>query len=323
MNKNPNGLRWVLPTIAIVLLLSAAYFWLHGRQSDTPSAKADPTKLGARGNSQPQKSLPQNPQASAPAQVAKQIVLLDGTVSIPARFQLPGVQVAKSGVNSKDWLAQFPADQQAKISAFNRNHFGLYQVNSREQVAWMAENGYPMPEDVIAAEKLSDADLRGLARQGNDKAGFLLRERNLATIKAKLDEYRAQGRADSDFWANDPAAQQLTMDEIATTELLQQSHSPFKGYVKAMGNGREDNQLAKDVDVIAGLEWAQRLGDFRAAQFLSSYVQGNSSLEAMALAAGSVSVDANTDAMLIQSTGCQNAGSPAGMFIPGNFSPVE
>jgi hypothetical protein len=318
-----NGLSWALPTTGFVLLLSVAYFWMHGKSSNAPPVKVSTSTAEASAQGKAHQPTTQTPRSSAPALAAKPNVLPDGMVSIPARFQLPGVSVAKSGVNSKDWLAQFPADQQAKISAFNKRHFGLYQVNSREQVAWMAENGYPIPEDVIAAEKLSDADLRELAKQGNDKAGFMLRERTLDAIRSKLDEYHAQGRTDADFWSGDPMAAQISADELATTDLLNKSHSPYKGYVKAFGNGRQENQLAKDIDAIAGLEWALRLGDFRAAQFLNAYVQGNSNLEALVMVANEVSGDASTDSVLMKTTGCQNAGTAPGLFIPGDFAPVE
>lgn len=117
----------------------------------------------------------------------------DGTVTIPPRFRLPGVSGARSASNFRDWLAEYPPYQQAKISDFNKRHYGVYRVNSREQVAWMAENGYPMPEDVIAAESLSDAALLELAERGNDKAGFLLKERNDARLAAYLAKGGKQG----------------------------------------------------------------------------------------------------------------------------------
>jgi hypothetical protein len=187
----------------------------------------------------------------------------------------------------------------------------------------MAEFGYPMPEDVIAAEKLTNADLRNLAEQGNDKAGFLLRERNIAETKARLDEFRAAGKSDADFWSNDPVGQQLAADDETTRDLLRKSQSPYKGYVKALGAEREDEQLGKDADIIAGLEWAQRLGDFRAGQFLRSYVDGNPTREAMFTSAAAVSTDLGNDLIDMMINGCAKPGVPAGMSIPGNVTPVE
>lgn len=321
-SNNPSSLRWVLPTTVFVLLLSAAYLWLHGRPSNFPPASADPAKSGASRNSQPQKA-PSQSQTSVLARAKKQDVLPDGAVSIPARFQLPGVRVAKSGVSFKDWLAQYPADQQGKIQAFDKKFYGVYSVNSREQVAWLAQNGYPLPEDIVAAERLSDGYLRELARQGNEKAGFLLRERNIAETKTKLDAYRAQGRTDADFWDNDPDAQQLRLDALETTRLLQQSHSPFKGYVQAADALQIDDPVGREAAVIAGLEWASSLGDFRASQFLDAYVGTDPVRAAMLNAANAVNINAGTDKMLMQSEGCQNPGVAPGQFVPGSFAPVE
>jgi hypothetical protein len=240
--------RWILPTTALaLLLLAAAYFWRERSFAALNQSALAPNNVVE----QSLRSTTKKPGAAAPSP-PNFPVAYDGTVAIPTKFQLPGVGRAKSGVNSKEWLAQYPPDQQGKIRAFDKRHFGVYSVNSQQQVAWMAENGYPMPEDVIAAEKLSDADLREMAKQGNDKAGFLLRERNVAATKERLDAYHALGKTTSDFWSNDPDARQLRMDDASTTQLLQQSHSPFKGYVQAFGAAIEDDQMARDSGTAVG-----------------------------------------------------------------------
>jgi hypothetical protein len=239
------------------------------------------------------------------------------------RFQLPGVSRVKTGANFKDWVAQYPVDAQEKIIAFNKRHFGVYSINSPQQVAWMAENAYPMPEDVIAAEALSDSNLRELARNGNDKAGFLLRERDLATLKENFDAYAAQGKMQSDFWQSDPNASEQDKDMRMNTELMQQSNSPFKGYMQAQDSILETEPLGIDAKVIAGLEWASRLGDFRASQFLTEYIYNDPVRQAMATAASAVSVNDTQDIIRMRINGCTPVGAAPGKFIPGNFAPVE
>lgn len=323
MSRDHTGrFAWALPAIALVVLLLAAYIWLHARTPNAPERAAAASEVPGKIKTKP--SLPvYASRESVPSASPTFPVADDGTVAIPLRFQLPGVTRTKSGINSKEWLAQYPVDQQEKIQAFNTAHFGVYSINSPQQVAWMAENGYPMPEDVIAAERLSDADLRELAKQGNDKAGFLLRERTSAATKAGLDNYHAQGKTNSDFWNNDPNARQITMDDLTTMQLLQQSHSPFKGYVQALDSVLKDDPVSKDATIIAGLHWAQSLGDFRAEQFLDAFVQGNPMRQAMASAAGAATVNGNNDKIQMSTNGCENAGVPPGLYIPGNFSPVE
>lgn len=149
---------------AVRLLLAALYAWhRHTTPAEKAIAPAAESRADASGAS-----------SAAPANPATAFrVAADGLADIPARFQLPGVRRARSGVNRKEWIAQYPPDQQQRILDFNQQHLGVFRVNSAEQVAWMAQNGYPLPEDVIAAEGLTDENLRELAKRGNDKAGFL------------------------------------------------------------------------------------------------------------------------------------------------------
>jgi hypothetical protein len=300
--------------IALAASIAAAFLWHSNSDSHSQSKKPAQVASGQTVNSPP------NHQAASKEIFA---VASDGWVSIPPRFQLPRVTRTKSGVNSREWLGQYPLDQQEKFRAFSKAHFGVYSINSPKQVAWMADNGYPMPEDILAAASMTDAQLRELAAQGNDKAGFLLRERTVAVTKEKLEEYRALGKTESEFWSSEPIARQLSADEAATTQLLQQSHSPFKGYVQANDSLLKSSPQEQDATVIAGLEWANSLGDFRAAQFLEAFVGNDPIREAMVLAAGNVSSNGALDSTLIKSTGCQNAGVSPDMYIPGTFEPVE
>lgn len=319
MSNGRTPSRWLLPATALLLLAAGVYFWPRGRPA--PAVKADAATQTKNEDHGAGNTAPPPPRA--PAGKAIFPVAADGTVAIPARFQLPGVARAQSGASFKEWLAKYPPDQQAKITAFTKKHFGVYSVNSPQQVAWMAANGYPMPEDVIAAESLSDTQLRELAQQGNDKAGFLLRERNIDAIVAKLAKYHAQGKTNTDFWSGDPAAQQLNEDDSMTTRLLQQSRSPFKGYVQALDALRRDEQLGKDAAIIAGLEWAGSLGDFRTTQFVTTYAANDPIRQAMATMAAAMDINALNDRAQMQNTGCENPGVPPGLYIPDGFTPVE
>lgn len=311
--------RWLLPAAVLLLLAVAIYFWPRGRPAPAPAVEADAATRTKNEDHRVGKAAPPPPGALAAAFP----VAADSTVAIPPRFQLPGVAGAQSGSSFREWIAKYPPDQQAKITAFGKKHFGVYSVNSPRQVAWMAANGYPMPEDVIAADSLSDTQLRELAERGNDKAGFLLRERNIDTIVAKLAYYRAQGKTDTDFWSGDPTARQLSDDDSTTTRLLQQSRSPFKGYMQALDALRRDEQLGKDAAIIAGLAWAGSLGDFRATQFVMAYAADDPVRQAMATMAAAMDINALNDRAQMQNTGCENPGVPPGLYIPDGFAPVE
>jgi len=91
-----NALSFVLPTIGLLLpLLFGAYFWMHGKSSSAPPAKASPPTTEASEQGKAHQPTMQTPRSSAPAPAAKPNVRPDGMVAIPARFQLPGGRFTK------------------------------------------------------------------------------------------------------------------------------------------------------------------------------------------------------------------------------------
>jgi len=201
----------------------------------------------------------------------------DGSTPIPAKFQLPGVARVRTAANFKEWIAQFPASEQEKIVAFNKRNFQVYNVNSVKQVAWMALYGYPMPEDIIAAQKFSNTDLREMAKSGNEKAGYLLRERNIEETAEKLSAFHAkEGTAGQNFWEQDPDGPRLAQENSADQHfLLNAWGSPFVGYLRAREEALiDDDPVFAQAKVIGGLLLANSLGDSRAESFADDYYVG-------------------------------------------------
>jgi hypothetical protein len=303
---------WLLLMLSV--LFAVTYLWRHSernREATRPVDQVVATHTSV--NHARSASL-------APAVVSRSTISVDGTAAVPIRFQLANVGRVRTAPSFQEWLAQFPTGQQAKISAFNDAHFGVYRVNSREQVAWMAANGYPMPEDIVAAERLSDRDLLKLADQGNDKAAFLLVERQ----KKELVAFLAEGGKRSAYF--DGVEGRSRFDEQTTIErLVEQSNSPYKGYIQASeansGLYAGQGQDVTDVRVIAGLVWAEQLGDTRAGQFVMDFVGGDPQRMVILDAASVVMSDAAVDMTFMQHYGGQRAGA-AGRGIPGSGAPV-
>lgn len=204
----------------------------------------------------------------------KYSVEADGMVEVPARYRMPGVARVHTAVNLQSWLEQFPLDVQEKMTEFNERNFGVYSIDSRQQIAWMAAHGYPLPEDLAAAEKLSNADLRELANRGNEKAGFLLRERNIDALKEKFAEYAAKGLSRQRFWESDPDGPRLEQENKNDRALIAKSWSPFKGYMQAQDALLQDaggSPHEADAKVMAGLALAEYLGDARADSLVLAY----------------------------------------------------
>jgi|SRR5579884_19705 hypothetical protein len=323
MRSNSRRRNYAILAAAAMAALAIAYWW-HSRTGPADALREKSATLSDAGK-KIALSRQQETRQAAPSKSPAFAIAEDGTVPVPARFQLPGVPRVRAGTAAsfQEWIGLYPEADQAAIRDFNAKHFGVYSINSPQQIAWMAQNGYPMPEDLIAAKALTDEDLRRLAQGGNDKAGFLLRERDIETLRAALQTYAAQGNTDSDFWLNDPAAEKMRQDDDLYRQLLRQSNSPFKGYLQAQESLLTKDPLEADADVIAGLAWAMSLGDFRASQLMTNF-EGNDSIRvAMFMAAAKVSSNKDHDIMRMRETGCAPAGVGPGMYIPGDFGPVE
>jgi hypothetical protein len=212
----------------------------------------------------------------------------DGTVAVPARYRLPGVERVRTAKNFKEWLAQFPLDQQAFIADFDKTHFSVYStITSPQQVAWMAARGYPMPEDIVAAKNISDEELKQLAAGGNDKAGFLLNERQATLIRSKIDAYVAGGGTESELLRNDVAfAIERSRVNDNLRAIYTSSESPYKGYVMAEEASMLRDPDARSAGIIAGLLWANTYGDTRAgSDAMYNFVKGNPDLQRQEVAA--------------------------------------
>ncbi len=312
--RNRRG--WLL--IILAALIAAGYFW----------PRSEPDKLAVRPADQSvanHASIKHGQSTSlATAAVPGATISADGLAAVPVQFQLPGVSRVRTAPSFQEWLAQFPPDQQARISAFNKAHFGVYRVNSREQVAWMAANGYPMPEDIIAADGLADRDLLKLADQGNDKAAFLLAERQNKELVAFL----AKGGNKSAYYGGMAGPNRVYEQTTAIDRLVKQSNSPYKGYIQASkaisGLYAGEGQDVTDAHVIAGLIWAEQLGDLRAGNFVTDYVVENPTQRGVILGTASiVSLNDSVDMTYMQHHGGQLAGAVAGRGIPGGDAPVH
>src|SRR5690606_27513218 len=101
--------------------------------------------------------------------------------------------------NSEQLLLRYTPEQQIRILAFYRE-FGegsfnlseyavkdIFSFRTVEQLRWLLSQGYPTPDDVLAAEVMTDAELEDLASAGNFKAAaFYLDRKAAATDPASL-----------------------------------------------------------------------------------------------------------------------------------------
>ncbi|MDN5924364.1 MAG: hypothetical protein L0H70_05130 [Xanthomonadales bacterium] len=220
---------------------------------------------------------------SSLSHIAAADTLPPGFAAVPPAFQLPGVDRVRTGKSFADWKAQFPADTQKLMVQFNKDYFGVYRVNTPEQVAWMAAQGYPMPEDLVAAQGMSDQDLLDLAGKGNLKAAFILRMRDTQAALEGVSRFRAAGKTNTDFWGDDPLGHELLMHDAAIGPMVKHSGSAFKAFLQAADAAiNVTDPTALSARIISSLTFANSLGDTRAYKLVESYAKGNPIREAIA-----------------------------------------
>lgn len=195
---------------------------------------------------------------------------------VPARYVFAGNTKIPRFENDDTFLASYSVEQQAVIRGFY-SIFGdtglkgpylydsMFAFRNQRQLDWMAKNGYPMPDDVLAAAQMTSEDLSALAKKGSFKAKALLLVR----------EYQQQDSG-SGSPESGQMASQIQLFEFQNEVLM--DGSPFAGYVwaaKHMNKSTADGRAG----VIAGYAFAQTMGDDRASVLASAFAKANPGMD--------------------------------------------
>ncbi len=253
--------------LVLLIVVAAGTTWWLGRADQKPAdngAVAEPS--AAASVSVASGSSSESPRIRDHSGNDTQHIADDGTAPVPQRYQIAGVTRVQTAASFEDWMNQFSLSQQETLRDFDKAFFGVYHDRSPEAIAWMAAHGYPMPEDVLAAEAMSNDQLRLLMENGNVKAAFFLhiRARDAMQENTGLSPAEA-GRSD--------AAQLYG----STLEVLNQVNSPFEGYLEAWGRGRNAPEGQEADVIIPLLYWADFLGDHGALQRVQAYIDASPS----------------------------------------------
>lgn len=290
--------------IGAFLLFGAAAFGLSlffARQPVSSLESSLPNAHNAEAERTETASKPNKPLASTNSTPKPRFPIADdGTIEMPLKFRLPGVEKLRTAANTRDWMALYPAIDQERIKRFSDRYHGVYDISSAQQIAWMAQNGYPMPEDIIVAQGMSDKELHELSKNGNEKASLLLHDR----LQTRVEERQSK----LDMSKPEDLEIQTMLSE--SNFVLASSPSAFKGFVEAAEalkkTNNPDEQKAR---LIAGLMRADALGDRRAFDILSSFGEvqyggwGILSETELAIAAH-MAMDAQLDRTLIPNENC-------------------
>lgn len=265
--------RKVALGVVVVGLLVLAAYWLGAESKQGGDAKtAGPIKPVIAISVAEPNTVPAPATVNLERHRGPQVELADdGSAPVPLRYQFAGVERVQTGMDFENWMAQYSAVDQEIIRAFSEKYFGIYENRTSESIAWMAANGYLMPEDIIAAQAFSTEQLQQLANNGNDKAAFLLKDRYLNRLAEEMDA--------SDLTFEDAAKRMELMGiEGGYLSGIYQSASPYKAYLTARIatiEATDPGSPQQSASILAALTWARNLGDLGADRLILDFVQSD------------------------------------------------
>lgn len=153
----------------------------------------------------------------------------------------------------QELINRLSPSERAVVEAYYDKYPVVLDFTRNEQLAWMVRNGYPMPEHILAASRLTAQELKTLYESGNVQAGFLYLDRE---IEAALQSPEEQEYL--------PPHDRVHLQKIANSILL--SGSPFSGYAYA----NYQHSVKRDPSAaLAGYAWAAEQGDIRATKLMA------------------------------------------------------
>ncbi|WP_405232329.1 hypothetical protein [Lentisalinibacter salinarum] len=171
----------------------------------------------------------------------------------------------------EELLTAYDSVSAATLKEFNARYAGAIAFRTEGEFEWMEDQGFPLPEEILAAADMALADLRTLADGGDPKAQFLYLDRTLQEVRELRQSYLRSGIS-PDGLKDIPEYGDALIRAAYAKSYLTESDSPFAGYLMA-----EFSRAAfgNPYGYMAGLLHASHLGDPRAYGKLRAFVSQN------------------------------------------------
>lgn len=198
----------------------------------------------------------------------------DVWIEIPSALQFPGISSVESASSWRARVAEMSATDRAYLNQISERYFGSVEFLDEAEQRRLIHQGFPMPEEWLAARNVPDAELEKLAKTGNLKAQMFQTDRvseRIAPIVA------VQGLDDSP--AGKELFRQFVETDVMAGNLLRNSQSPFAAYLygRFRTSGSQGNQPEF---MAAAFEFAKDLGDQRADSYRRVFFEQHPGLNA-------------------------------------------
>ena len=169
-------------------------------------------------------------------------------------------------------LAALAPDERAYLDRLNAEYYGTLTYKDANELAMMKQLGMPLPEDFLAAAKLSDDELKKLADAGDPMAKLLYPNRLLDNAIRDINGLNQVQRKEGE----DPRADIALPVFVDVGNATYSSTNPFAIYT----NGRMWYELSTDhpPEYLAGAIFAAAArGDRRAVRIFNDFSEAHPS----------------------------------------------
>lgn len=255
---------------AFAALIGAAALILGGCKD---AAQPIPHVLGAPAtvNRPDGRDLPEAPLLD---KATGDIALGANRIPIPQRWQLPNIGEVERADSWEDRLAELPASDQEWLRMLNDRYAGALAFASPEDQQWLIQQGFPMPEEWLAARGLHETELERLAESGNLKAQILF----IDSVISEIGPVRASGRGLDNSQEDRKLLSRLARATTMVTLMMESTQSPFTAYLEGavLSAGAQYNPPEY---VASGIMLARDLGDRRAEELRQAYQRSHPEMD--------------------------------------------
>lgn len=201
---------------------------------------------------------------------------IENGFAIPQRYQFLGVAEISGAPDENSLLARYSPEQRIAIESFYRDYGvgpggasqysveHIFSFKNAKQLEWLVTQGFPTPDDVLAASSMSDDELKKLSEGGNFKAGAFYLQR----LANRQQERLRKGGGDD---ASDRDLVRELMQAAELEERLASEGAAFGAYVLAQRSAASGEHAR----AMAGYAYAASLGDTRASDILAFYANSH------------------------------------------------
>lgn len=264
--------------IAIVCLLTFAAGVLVGcHQGGDASMSAH---AGDVGENQARKSVPseagEKGAVSAEVEADRIVAARANKVQIPSQWRFANVSSVRGAPSWDARLSRLPAAEEAWLQERNDHYADALAFGSLEEQQRMIAQGFPMPEEWLAAKRMPDLELEGLAKAGNRKARMFYIDR----VSDRIGSIRGSGQGLKTSSPQDMAllSRAAAADTMAL-QLMKSTGSPFAAYLDARINAAM-TQYTPPESMASAILLAGDLGDARARELRARYFRDHPDMDA-------------------------------------------